>query len=147
MLNLSKTHQSGETSGSQSPIVNKIGDGDVTINYVTEIPTFPVRPNTLPYASLGTLFKGRDEFLRDLRAGLDGGVIGIQALHGLGGIGKTRAAIEYAHAHADDYTALLFVNAETPEALTTGLANLVGPMLLTQYATVDTDTQVEAALA
>ena len=105
------------------------------------------KPNTLPYASLGTLFKGRDEFLRDLRAGLDGGVIGIQALHGLGGIGKTRAAIEYAHAHAEDYTALLFVNAETPEALTTGLANLIGPMLLTQYATADADTQVEAALA
>ena len=32
-------------------------------------------------------------------------------MHGLGGVGKTRAAVEYAWRHADDYTALLFVSA------------------------------------
>jgi hypothetical protein len=33
------------------------------------------------------------------------------AVHGLGGIGKTRLAVEYAWRHADDYSALLFVTA------------------------------------
>ena len=45
-----------------------------------------------------------------------------KALYGLGGIGKTRAAVEYAWAHRDEYTALLFVVAETPEALRRNLA-------------------------
>jgi tetratricopeptide (TPR) repeat protein len=47
-----------------------------------------------------------------------------QAIEGPGGIGKTRAAVEYAWAHQDDYTALLFVNAEAPDALNQGLAAL-----------------------
>ena len=48
------------------------------------------------------------------------------AVHGLGGVGKTRAAVEYAWRHADDYTALLFVSAPPPAELRANLANLVG---------------------
>ena len=48
------------------------------------------------------------------------------AVHGLGGIGKRRAAVEYALRHGDDYTALLFVSAPTPAELRANLANLVG---------------------
>lgn len=40
----------------------------------------------------------------------------------MGGVGKTRAAIEYAWKHADDYRALLFISADTPEALHRNLA-------------------------
>jgi tetratricopeptide (TPR) repeat protein len=46
------------------------------------------------------------------------------ALYGLGGIGKTRAAVEYAWAFQEKYTALLFVIADTPEALPRNLAAL-----------------------
>jgi hypothetical protein len=79
------------------------------------------KPIALPYSSLGGLFKGRDEFLKELHASVSRGsgrtaIVG-SVLYGLGGIGKTRAAVEYAWAHQDDYTALLFVIAETPEAL------------------------------
>ncbi|MBX7209943.1 MAG: hypothetical protein K1X78_16620 [Verrucomicrobiaceae bacterium] len=41
---------------------------------------------------------------------------GKRTIHGMGGVGKTRAAIEYAWKHADDYRALLFISADTPEA-------------------------------
>ncbi len=38
-------------------------------------------------------------------------------LHGLGGIGKTQTAIEYAYRHAQDYAAVFWMNTETEEAL------------------------------
>jgi hypothetical protein len=94
------------------------------------------KPIALPYPSLGPLFKGRVAFLQDLhasltRAGSPGRTaITSSALYGLGGIGKTRAAVEYAFAHEHDYTALLFVIADTPEALHRNLAALAGPLVL-----------------
>jgi tetratricopeptide (TPR) repeat protein len=39
------------------------------------------------------------------------------ALSGLGGIGKTQAAIEYAYQHANDYAAVFWISAETTESL------------------------------
>ena len=90
------------------------------------------KPVQLPFPSLGTLFKGRDEFLRTLRdklqraAGRAVGVVAVQAIHGLGGVGKTRAVIEYAWQHQDDYSALLFISAPSPEDLQRNLASLCG---------------------
>lgn len=49
-------------------------------------------------------FVGRLNQLRDLRKSLSVGKAGIlTAVHGLGGIGKTALAFEYAHAYADSY--------------------------------------------
>jgi hypothetical protein len=99
-----------------------------------EVSIVPKIPINLPYISLGTLFKGRDEFLAELRQHLtaEGPVVikGKRTIHGMGGVGKTRAAIEYAWKHADDYSALLFISADTPEALHRNLAALCGPLVL-----------------
>ena len=93
-----------------------------------------LKPIDLPYLPLGNLFKGRDDFLKDLHKSLTRGAgrtaIVSSALFGLGGVGKTRAAVEYAWAHQDEYSALLFVIAETPEALRRNLATLAGPLVL-----------------
>jgi tetratricopeptide (TPR) repeat protein len=107
-------------------------------------------PVILPYPSIGDLFKGRDEFMQRLHESLTrvrGGRTAIvsQALYGLGGIGKTRAAVEYAWAHADDYTALLFAVAETPEALRRNLAALAGA-LVPQLDTTDDAARLAAVL-
>ncbi len=95
------------------------------------------KPINLPYASIGTLFKGRDEFMAQLRRSLaDAGsrasaIVGKpKSVHGLGGVGKTRLAVEYAWQNAEAYTALLFVVASSPEDLRRNLAALVGPMVL-----------------
>lgn len=50
------------------------------------------------------------------------------AIHRMGGVGKTRAAIEYAWKHAEDYRALLFISADTPEALHRKLAAIRSPI-------------------
>jgi hypothetical protein len=54
------------------------------------------KPRNLHFASLGSLFAGRDEDLDDLHTALMGANGAPVALCGLGGIGKTRLAIEYA---------------------------------------------------
>ena len=65
------------------------------------------------------------------------------AVHGLGGVGKTRAAVEYAWRHANEYTALLFVSAPTAAELMANLANLAG-VLGTSAATASVDEQLKA---
>ena len=70
-----------------------------------------------------------------------------RAVHGLGGVGKTRAAVEYAWTHRADYTALFLLDAETPEKLHAGLAALVGPLRLAEQAEPNEAARMEAALA
>lgn len=88
-------------------------------------------PSNLPFNSLAELFKGRDESLtqldRSLRQHGSAAIVQPQAIHGLGGIGKTRLAIEYAWRHQDDFTAFLFVSANTPDDLDRNLAALCRP--------------------
>jgi hypothetical protein len=64
-------------------------------------------------------FTGREEVLARLHAELtSGGRAAItQAISGLGGIGKTAMAIEYAHRHKDDYACVLWTNAASEGAL------------------------------
>ncbi|MEL6896009.1 MAG: tetratricopeptide repeat protein [Planctomycetota bacterium] len=112
------------------------------------------RPNNLPYASIGTLFKGRDEFLQQLRSSLrDCGdhratAITGRAVHGLGGVGKTRLAVEYAWQHADEYSAVLCVTADSPENLNRNLAELTGPLVLDldEHSATEEEARVAAAL-
>jgi tetratricopeptide (TPR) repeat protein len=110
------------------------------------------KPIVLPYASLRSLFKGREAFLRRLHERLTRGSGGSgalisTALYGMGGIGKTRAAVEYAWAHREDYTALLFVQADSPEELQRNLANLVGPLSLKEREQAEEGMRFNAVLA
>lgn len=58
-------------------------------------------------------FTGRDAELGRLAQGLaDGAAVTVHSLHGLGGVGKTQLAAQYAHAHAGDYDVVWWVAAE-----------------------------------
>jgi hypothetical protein len=106
-------------------------------------------PIVLPYASLGSLFIGRDDYLAKLRDSLargGGAAITSSAVLGLGGIGKTRLAVEYAARHADDYTALLFAIAETPDDLHRNLAALTGILGLRALNAADDAARLQGVL-
>jgi tetratricopeptide (TPR) repeat protein len=90
----------------------------------------PPRLHNLPFAPLGDLFKGRDEELRKLEKGVATAITQTETIYGLGGIGKTRLAVEHAWRSGNLYDCAFFVVAESPETLHSGLANLARPDLL-----------------
>ena len=105
----------------------------------------------MPYPSLGSLFKGRGDFVQKLHDSLTRrsngrAAIVSEAIYGLGGIGKTRTAVEYAWAHQDEYTALLFVIADSPQALHRNLAALTKTLMLPEREALDEPVQVHAVL-
>src|SRR4051812_28614802 len=83
-------------------------------------------------------FTGRDGMLTELRRRLGGGegTLVVQALYGLGGVGKTQLAIEYAHRFAADYDLIWWVDAEQPVLIGDQLAALAGRLDLPLGPTV-----------
>src|SRR6266568_1087976 len=75
----------------------------------------------VPYPR-NSFFIGREELLARLRRQLQTGQATAlsqpQAITGLGGIGKTQLAVEYAYRFHQDYQVVLWVRAESLEALT-----------------------------
>ena len=103
--------------------------------------------NNLPYTSLGTMFKGRVQVMRSLRETFTDAIPRVALIHSLGGMGKTRIAIEYAWQYAHEYDSVLFISAPTREQLKTGIAALTGPLALNLPEQNATEQQVQYAAA
>jgi tetratricopeptide (TPR) repeat protein len=114
-----------------------IGDGTTIHQYFGPVSTGaplpapvpaapPQRIWNLPYPR-NPFFTGRRDLLTQLAAMLHAGqptaLSQLQAISGLGGIGKTQIACEYAYEHEQDYQAVLWAQAETRENL---IASFVG---------------------
>ncbi|MFI9602750.1 FxSxx-COOH system tetratricopeptide repeat protein [Streptomyces sp. NPDC052043] len=70
-------------------------------------------------------FIGREAQLAQIRDGLLGGQRAVvQALHGLGGIGKTQIAREYAHRFASQYDTVWWIDAEQADQIHTWYTEL-----------------------
>ena len=81
-------------------------------------------------------FVGRGDLLAELHLRLLGGDR-VQVLHGLGGIGKTQTAVEYAHRHAADYSLVWWVPALSDVTILTAyeaLATRLGHRLSAKVA-------------
>ncbi|HLJ33402.1 MAG TPA: NB-ARC domain-containing protein, partial [Ktedonobacteraceae bacterium] len=74
----------------------------------------------LPF-SRNPFFTGRDGILEEVESLLHASpAVALTqsfAFHGLGGIGKTQLAVEYAYRHALEYTAIFWIAAETVESI------------------------------
>ncbi|MBI3734026.1 MAG: tetratricopeptide repeat protein [Chloroflexi bacterium] len=95
------------------------------------------------------IFTGRKRLLTDLRAALtsDRFAALTQAISGLGGVGKTQIAVEYAYRHLTDYDLVWWVRAEEPATLAADYAGLAQPLNLPQKDEADQRLIVQAVRA
>ena len=99
----------------------------------------------MPYRR-NRFFTGREELLKHLHDNLTSRKAAAltQAISGLGGIGKTQTAVEYAYRYRDDYYAVLWVNAVTRDTLITSFLNLAYRLNLPEKDEQDQNITVQA---
>ena len=84
-------------------------------------------------------FTGREDLLRSLHEALASGKPAAltQAMVGLGGIGKTQTAIEYAYRHQSEYNLVWWIRSEEPATLASDYAALAEPLQLPERGAQD----------
>lgn len=87
-------------------------------------------------------FTGREDILGEIREALLSS--GRAAFSGLGGIGKTQTAVEYAFRYKDDYQHIFWVKAEAKESLTSDFAQLASLLNLPEKQAQDQQEVVNA---
>lgn len=92
-------------------------------------------------------FTGRDELLAQLQASLRSGqatALTQQAIHGLGGVGKTQLAVEYAYRHTADYDVVWWIRSEQTATLAADYAALAQKLNLPEKDAPEQAVVVEA---
>ena len=102
---------------------------------------FPGRlPGVFEVPARNLRFTGRQEMLDRVRDQLvDAGAVAVTALHGMGGVGKTQLAIEYAHRFASSYAVVWWVDAEQTALVGEQLAALAPRVGVAVSGRVDAD--------
>jgi tetratricopeptide (TPR) repeat protein len=119
----------------------------------SQTPAHPSFPGALPEVwylpyPRNPYFTGREEALHRLAASLRAGeTVSFsqpQAVSGLGGVGKTQLALEYAYRYYQDYDAVLWTRADTQEALMSGFVTFAALLQLPEQEERDQLKVVQA---
>jgi len=100
---------------------------------VTKRPLFPGSLWNVPHRR-NPHFTGRDSLLGQIRQALASGTIAAltQAITGLGGVGKTQLATEYAYRHRDSYAIVWWIRSEESATLASDYAELAESLELAE---------------
>ncbi|WP_280525900.1 tetratricopeptide repeat protein [Actinoplanes teichomyceticus] len=115
----------GDGAAIAGPVV--IGDGATVVQQaapreLAPSAAVPVPDGLINVAAPG-VFVGRTAQLAQLDAVLERpGTVVVQAVHGLGGVGKSALAAEWARRHRDRYRPVWWIEADTPAGIDAGLA-------------------------
>jgi tetratricopeptide (TPR) repeat protein/transcriptional regulator with XRE-family HTH domain len=121
---------------------------DEGITTVSDIPLTPPFPIWNVPQRRNPFFTGREQILAHLYSVFKSSKvtpsIQVQAISGLGGIGKTQIASEYAYRYCNHYQALLWIDASSRDALNTEFMLLAGLLNLPEQQETDQDIMIRA---
>lgn len=118
-----------DASQATEELLKALGDPPLLVDQLTGVE--PRYPRTIPpvwrVPTRNASFTGRNEVLEKLHDQLIGSSTAVVlpvALHGLGGVGKTQVAQEYAHRFMADYDLVWWISAEQRDLINPSLAEL-----------------------
>jgi tetratricopeptide (TPR) repeat protein len=133
--------QAGVTPGELGPLKTLARDPVEPLGFdVSHISAGQLPLSTLP--GRNPFFTGREQVLTEVHAAL--AVRGRAALSGIGGIGKTQTALEYAHRHLNKYDHALWATAASREALVVAYGKIADLLKLSESKDKDQTLAVEA---
>ncbi len=122
-----------QTRGLVLEIARQLALSDQETRQLLESSLTAVSPHWHLPSPRNPFFTGREDILEAVHQRLstdqEGALTSSYVLHGLGGVGKTQIALEYAYRYAQEYTAVFWIGAESLETITStylSMATLLG---------------------